>query len=175
MSNMRDCASVIGTVRTMANSVFPQMNDGVLQCNRLVTLRPCKSFVVEQKFGFGFPVEQVPIRWVGDDFKKDFYGLHEALPSEVSVYECELIKKSFDKDIHSALCGKEVQLSLGIFWEYLKTAHQIFSYGAYVRNKYGDLRVVHARFQRGGLRVNSSKLHRSVGWLAHRRFIISAS
>jgi hypothetical protein len=132
-----------------------------------------KQFVATEKFRPGKTIDGIKVGWLGDNFKEHF--LPKVEKDEVAAEELaanKLLRNSRDPAIITALGGEEkVEISLGQFWEFLKTADQKFWYVAYIRDTEDVLWAVYARWYSDGLNVEAGSLDDPFGWRAGFRFL----
>lgn len=138
-----------------------------------IALPAVKQFAAAEKFRPGKTIDGIKVGWLGDNFKEHLLPKIES--DEVAAEELavnKLLKNSRDPAIITALGGEEtVEVSLGQFWEFLKTADQKFWYVAYIRDTENVLWAVSADWVGGGLNVVASSLGSPGGWIAGSRFL----
>jgi len=131
------------------------------------------SFVAAEKFLPGKTVDGIKVGWLGDNFKERFLPKVEkngVAAEELAVNK--LLKNSRDPAIITELGGEEkVEISLGQFWEFLKTADQSLWYVAYIRDTGGVLWAVDAYWYDDGLYVEASSIDSPDDWCADDRFL----
>jgi len=138
-----------------------------------VALPAVAQFVATEKFRPGKTTDGIKVGRLGASFKEHLLPKVES--DEVAAEELavnKLLKGSRDSAIITALGGEEkIEINLGQFWEFLKTADQNFWYVAYIRDTEGVLWAVGAHWFGGGLLVEASSLDDPFGWFADRRFL----
>lgn len=131
------------------------------------------QFTAGEKFRPGETVDGIRVDWLSDNFKKHLLPKTES--GEVAAEELvvnKLLKGSRDPAIITALGGEEkVEVSLGQFWEFLKTADRKLWYVAYVRDTDGVLWAVGADWDGDGLDVEAYSLDGPSEWNADGRFL----
>ncbi len=131
------------------------------------------QFIAKEKFRPGKTIDSIRVGWLGDNFRE--YFLPKTESGEVAAEELALnglLKGSRDPAIITALGGEEkVEISLGQFWEFLKTADQSLWYVAYIRDTGDVLWAVYARWLGGGLRVEADSLGYPAEWRTASRFL----
>lgn len=144
----------------------------LLEMVMTVKMAGVTSFVAAEKFRLGKTIDGIKVGYLGDNFK---YHFSTKVESEVMAEELavnKLLKNSRDPAIITALGGEEkVEVSLGQFWVFLKTADQDSWYVAYIRDTDNVLWAVNARWGSDGLRVEAYSLDDPLGWDAGRRFL----
>ena len=139
----------------------------------VTALTAVTQFVAAEKFCPGKTIDGIKIGWLGDNFKDHFLSKVES--GEVAAEELavnKLLKNSRDPAIITALGGEEkVEISLGQFWGFLKTADQKFWYVAYIRDTDDVLWAVGARWHGDGLSVAANSLDSPGEWGAVSRFL----
>jgi len=131
------------------------------------------SFVAAKKFRPGKTIDGIKVGWLGDNFKEHFLPKVEknSIAAEELIVN-KLLKNSRDPVIITALGGEEkVEISLGQFWNFLKTADQQFWYVVYIRDTDDVLWAVLAYWSGGGLYVGARSLDSPRGWCAGYRFL----
>jgi len=131
------------------------------------------NFVATEKFCPGKTVDGIKVGWLGDNFKEHLLPKIES--DEVAAEELavnKLLKSSRDPAIITALGGEEkVEISLGQFWEFLKTANQKFWYVAYIRDAGSVLWTVCGYWCDDGWGFSADSLDRPSRWRGGRRFL----
>jgi len=131
------------------------------------------QFVATEKFRPGKTIDGIKVAWLGDNFREHLLSKVES--DEVAAEEfamSKLLKNSRDPAIITALGGEEkVEISLGQFWEFLKTADQNFWYVAYIRDTDDVLWAADAGWYSDGLRVEARSLGSPRVWRAGARFL----
>ena len=130
------------------------------------------SFVAAEKFRLGKTIDGIKVGWLGDNFKAGFLSKIEEQTPALEIREHELLKNSRDPAIITELGGEEnVEITLGQFWEFLKTADRRFWYVAYIRDTKGVLWAVYANWGSGSLYVGADSLGSPDEWSAGYRFL----
>ncbi len=131
------------------------------------------SFTVAKKFVVDETVDGIKVGWLGDNFKKHF--LPKVEKGEVTAETLainNLSKNAKDPAIITNLGGEpKVEISLGQFWEFLKTADRSFWYVAYVRDDQRVLWAVNADWPGDKLHVEAFSLDSPDGWRRGNRFL----
>ncbi len=138
-----------------------------------VNIPAVKQFIATEKFRPGKTIDGIKISWLGDNFKEHF--LPKVEKDEVAAEELvvnKLLQNSRDPAIITALGGEEkVEIRLGQFWEFLKTADQKFWYVAYIRDTEDVLWAVSAYWDSDGLSVEAFSFDDPGDWGADDRFL----
>ena len=143
----------------------------LLEFVRTVSLAAVDKFVAAEKFRLGKTIDGIKVRWLGDNFKAGFLSKEEQTPA-LEIREHELLKNSRDPAIITELGGEEnVEITLGQFWEFLKTADRRFWYVAYIRDTKDVLWAVNAHWNSGGLYVGAGSFGNPNEWNAGYRFL----
>jgi len=145
----------------------------LLEFVKTISLPAVGKFVATEKFRPGKTIDDIKVGWLGDNFKKHL--LPKVENKEVVAEELamnKLLKNSRDPAIITALGGEEkVEIGLGQFWEFLKTANQDFWYVAYIRDTEGMLWAVGAYWGCDGLCVEAASLGGPLVWNTVSRFL----
>ena len=122
---------------------------------RTVSLPAIGKFVVAKKFREGETVDDIKFAWtLGNYFKANFLKKVEPAVPKIKLRERQLIVRARDSAIITKLGGKkQVETTLGQFWEFLKTADQTRRYRRYIRDEEGVLWVVFGRWCDAGLYI----------------------
>ena len=138
-----------------------------------IALPAVKQFIATEKFRPGKTIDGVKVGWLGDNFKEHF--LPKVEKDEVAAEELslnKLLRNSRDPAIITALGGEErVEVKLGQFWEFLKTANQSFWYLAYIRDAEHVLWAVDAGWRSDGWAVVARSLGDPNDWFTGFRFL----
>lgn len=144
----------------------------LLEFVKTVSLPAVGTFVAAEKFRPGETIDGINVGWLGDNFKANFLGKTEDQMPALKIREHKLLKGSRDPAIITELGGEEkVEISLGQFWEFLKTADQSLWYVVYIRNDDNVLWAVHAHWLGGGLSVGANSLDDPNDWDTDNRFL----
>jgi hypothetical protein len=131
-----------------------------------------QEFVAETKFRVGETVDGITVGWLGGNFKQNFLSKTEGAIAGEELAVNNLLKNSKDPAIIIELGGEEmVEVSLGQFWEYLKTADRTLWHVVYIRDVNNVLWAVHADWDVGKLYVEASALGNPRAWRAGGRFL----
>lgn len=131
-----------------------------------VELPACERFVSRDKFVVDRRGE-LPISYLGDNFKREFLGLVEENVPAVSAEQRKLRKRSVDAPIIAAHGGEEkVKIALAHVFEFLKTADHSRWFIFYVLNKNGKLWAVGAHWYGGGWFVRAYSVACPFEWYA---------
>ena len=156
-------------VKNRAGNVVKKLLDFVTTV-RIVGIA---SFVAKKKFVEGKMTDGIRVGWLSDNFEKHLLPKiekNDVAAEELTVHK--LLTASRDPAIITALGGEEnVEITLGQFWEFLKTADQKFYYVAYIRDTEDVLWAVFAVWLGDGLHVGALSLGSPDGWLAGHRFL----
>ncbi len=144
----------------------------LLEFVRTVSLAAVDKFVAAEKFRLGKTIDGIKVGWLGDNFKAGFLSKIEEQTPALEIREHELLKNSRDPAIITELGGEEkVEITLGQFWEFLKTADRRFWYVAYIRDTKDVLWAVDADWHSDGLCVEADSVDRPYEWDADNRFL----
>ena len=144
----------------------------LLEFVRTVSLAAVDKFVAAEKFRLGKTIDGIKVGWLGDNFKAGFLSKIEEQTPALEIREHELLKNSRDPAIITELGGEEkVEITLGQFWEFLKTADRRFWYVAYIRDTKDVLWAVRAHWYGGGLSVEAGSVDDPCGWFAGDRVL----
>ncbi len=137
-----------------------------------IALPVVAQFVAAEKFRPGETIDGIKVGWLGDNFKEHLLPKTESAVVAEELVLNKLLKNSRDPAIITALGGEEkVEVGLGQFWEFLKTADQNLWYVAYIRDTEDVLWAVRASWDGGGLSVGAGSLVNPRGWRTDRRFL----
>lgn len=140
---------------------------------KTVSLPAVSMFVAAEKFCLGKTIDGIKVGWLGDNFKEHFLSKTES--GEVAgeaLSVNKLLKGSHSPAIITELGGEgRVEISLGQFWAFLKTADQSLWYVAYIRGTDDVLWAVNANWDSCGLDVGAYSLDYPCAWNADGRFL----
>jgi len=144
----------------------------LLERGEPIILPAIGRFIVMEKFRPGETVDGIRVSHLNDNFKRYLLPKVEGDRAAEALVVNNLRKDSRDSVIIPALGGAEkVEVSLGQYWEFLKTADQNLGYAAYIRDIDGTLWAVHAFWHDDGLHVGADSLDDSGGWGASTHFL----
>lgn len=132
-----------------------------------------QEFVANTKFRVGETVDGIKVGWLGDNFKQNLLSKKEGAVAGEELAQNKLLKNSKDPAIITALGGEEmVEITLGQFWEHLKTADRTLVHVGYIRDDVDNvLWAVGASWRDDELYVEASSLGHPDGWRAGIRFL----
>jgi hypothetical protein len=146
---------------------------GLLEQIGTAAIPSIAPFTAAEKFRIGETIDGITVGWLGDNFKEHF--LQKIETGEVATETLainKLQKRAKDPAIITALGGEEkVEISLGQFWEYLKTANRNLWHVAYIRDDKSVLWAVNALCYGGKLDVEAHSLGDPGGWYAGNQFL----
>lgn len=93
----------------------------LLELVKTIKVPAVKRFVASEKFVVNKNIDDVPIAWLGENFRKHFLNKKEENVSEAELKAQKLLEDSVDSPILKKLGGKKkVKIFLANFWEALK-------------------------------------------------------
>jgi hypothetical protein len=118
-------------------------------------------FTAAEKFRIGETIDGITVGDIGLNFKEHFLLKVEKGEDVIENFTVnKLMKKAKDSAIIASLGGKrKAEVTLGNFWDFLKTADRQFCYAAYIRDIKGTLLAVRASWLAGDLEMGTVLPH----------------
>lgn len=131
------------------------------------------KFVVAEKLVEGKTIDGLKVTWLGDNIKTSFLKkVEQHVASRAGRQHKLIVLDSFDSAIITELGGdRKIEIAFGQYWDFLRTANRALWYVAYIRDIYGILWAVCARWHGDGLGVEAGSLGSDRGWIAGRQFV----